>query len=107
MTGRTQSEFGIPPLATRLRDEAAGWDEGESIPPLLIEAAEAIELLAARVAELTWALEAICDIGETRDVQVARAALDGRRIPSGDVGLHESRPTGEDTSPTKGTGSSE
>ncbi len=72
------------PLATRLRDEVAEWDEGEDIPPLLIEAAEAIELLAARVAELTWALEAICDIGETRDVQVARAALDGRRIPTGD-----------------------
>jgi hypothetical protein len=39
------------PLNLRLRDEASEWwDVGEDIPPLLLEAAEAIENLAAKVA---------------------------------------------------------
>jgi len=42
------------PLAVRLRSEAAEWDDGETIAPLLLEAAEAIEHLAARVAELEY-----------------------------------------------------
>jgi hypothetical protein len=52
----SRDQAAATPLASRLRAEAAEWDEGESIPPLLIEAAEAIELLAARVAEDEYAL---------------------------------------------------
>lgn len=38
------------PLAIRLRAEAAEWGEGDDVvSALLLEAAEAIELLAARV----------------------------------------------------------
>lgn len=54
MSGTRTTPTGSLPLAARLRAEAAEWDEGEDIPPLLIEAAEAVELLAAKVATLTW-----------------------------------------------------
>lgn len=56
------------PLASRLRAEAAEWDTGESIPPLLLEAAEAIELLAAHVATLEW---------ETRHAKLVPSTDDG------------------------------
>jgi len=39
----------VLPLAQRLRDEAETWDESEPIPALLIEAAEAIEMLAVEL----------------------------------------------------------
>jgi hypothetical protein len=52
----TRSAAHTAPLATRLRAEAAEWDESESIPGLLIEAAEAIAWLVARVAEDEYAL---------------------------------------------------
>jgi hypothetical protein len=44
------------PLNVRLRNEAAEWDVGEDIPPLLLEAAEAVESLAAKVAMQTEGL---------------------------------------------------
>lgn len=46
------------PLAVRLRSKVAHRDADEPIGALLIEAAEAIEHLAARVAELEYGLSA-------------------------------------------------
>jgi hypothetical protein len=50
----SESNPSSTPLAVRLRAEAAEWDRGEPITPLLAEAAEAIEHLAASVAELEF-----------------------------------------------------
>ena len=38
------------PLALRLRDEAKEWEDDESVKVLLVEAAEAIETMAAVIA---------------------------------------------------------
>ena len=54
MTGLPDSNPRKDPLAIRLRRAAAYWNEDEPLGSLLLEAAEAIELLAARVATLEF-----------------------------------------------------
>ena len=47
------------PLNRRLRAEATEWGDGESVKALLLEAAEAVEVLAARAALYEWTMSRV------------------------------------------------